>query len=220
MPCTAGLKSSKRNCGLLRFNTQWLFSHASIRKDKHCCPHRLFTGEDPPATLQDFRVFGSPCYVLKKELQDGSKMNKWTERSWQGVYIGHSSCHSGHIPLIYNHNSTRISPQYHVNHDDFFQTIGGISADQLDTCLDKLFQSTAHWSYNDKFDDNPYTFDSFWSELDTVPDPFSITGRKRKRSKPQVSIKPITDGSLHSPSLSRGSSESITDGNSTPQAAS
>jgi len=58
------------------------FHNASIRRGKQHCPHYLFTGEEPPARLQDFRVFGSPAYVLKKELQDGSKVGKWSERSW------------------------------------------------------------------------------------------------------------------------------------------
>jgi len=121
------------------------FHNASIRKDAKHCPHYLFTGEDPPAQLQDFRIFGSPTFVLKKELQDGAKLNKWSERSWQGVYIGHSSCHSGSIPLIYNPQTTHISPQYHVIHDEFFQTVAASSSETLDKHLDKLFPTSAHW---------------------------------------------------------------------------
>jgi len=68
------------------------FHNASIQKGAQHSPHYLFTGEDPPTQLHDFRVFGSPTYVLKKELQDGTKLNKWCERSWQGAYIGHSFC--------------------------------------------------------------------------------------------------------------------------------
>jgi len=39
-------------------------------------PHTLFTREDPPTKLDDFRVLGCPTYVLDKHLQDGSKINK------------------------------------------------------------------------------------------------------------------------------------------------
>jgi hypothetical protein len=67
------------------------FHNASICKGNQHSPHFLFTDEDPPAQLHDFRVFGSPAYVLKKELQDGHKLNKWSDCSWQGVYVGHSS---------------------------------------------------------------------------------------------------------------------------------
>jgi hypothetical protein len=30
--------------------------------------------------------------------------------------------------------------------------------------LDKLFNSTARWLYNDTFSDSPYFFDNFWSD--------------------------------------------------------
>lgn len=82
----------------------------------------MFTGEDPPYTLQDFRVFGSPTKVLSKNLQDGNKISKWASRSWQGVYISHSYCQAGSIPVIYFPTTTHISPQYHVVYDEFFWT--------------------------------------------------------------------------------------------------
>jgi hypothetical protein len=57
------------------------FHNASLRKDSTMTPYRLFTGQDPPHQLEDFRVFGCPAYVLHKPLQDGSKINKWKSRS-------------------------------------------------------------------------------------------------------------------------------------------
>lgn len=137
--------------GPLSFKKMWPFTlrHAinfhntSICKGQSTCPYKLFNGEDPPSTLQDFHVFGCPTYVLHKDLQDGSKIGKWKATSWQGVYIGHSSCHSGSIPLIYNPATTHVSPQYHIVYDEFFKT----ASRQLDTdhseYLDKLFTSTA-----------------------------------------------------------------------------
>jgi hypothetical protein len=86
---------------------------------------RLFTGENLLHTLQDFQVFGCPTYVLHKDLQDGNKVGKWSACSWQGVYIGHSSYHSGSIPLIYNPRTTHISPQYPIIYNEFFRTATG-----------------------------------------------------------------------------------------------
>jgi hypothetical protein len=45
------------------------FHNASILHDKAASPHQLFTGEDAPWSLNDFRVFGCPAYVLAKQLQ-------------------------------------------------------------------------------------------------------------------------------------------------------
>jgi hypothetical protein len=160
------------------------FHNASIQKGAQHSPHYLFTGEDPPTQLHDFRVFGSPTYVLKKELQDGTKLNKWCERSWQGAYIGHSFCHSGSIPLIYNPQTTHILPQYHVIHDEFFQTVAASSSKTLDEHLDKLFPTSAHWEYKDQYSDEPYTFDTYWDP--SLPPTASTepASRKRKRRNP------------------------------------
>ncbi len=86
------------------------FHNVSIRQDKTFTPFRLFTGQEAPWSLQDFRVFGCPTYVLNKRLQDGDSFHKWRARSWQGVYIGPSCCHASNVPLIYNYSTTYVSP--------------------------------------------------------------------------------------------------------------
>jgi hypothetical protein len=62
--------------------------------------------------MEDFRVFGSPVFVLDKKLQDGDSLAKWKACSWLVVYIGHSLVHSGNFPVIYN-------PQQHIFHQSF-----------------------------------------------------------------------------------------------------
>jgi hypothetical protein len=173
------------------------FHNASVRKGKTQCPYRMFTGMDPPYSLQDFRVFGSPAYVLCKELQDGTKVGKWSSRSWQGIYIGHSSCHSGSIPLIYNPTTTHISPQYHIIYNDFFQTVSDTMGKTLDNHLDHLFGTSAHWSYQDPYSDEPYTFDSFWSNEPATESQTTNNTKKRKRRQqtpPPTTTRSVTFG--------------------------
>jgi hypothetical protein len=197
------------------------FHNASTRKGRTSCPHRLFTGEDPPYTLQDFRIFGSPAYVLKKGLQDGGKMGKWESRSWQGVYIGHSSCHSGSIPLIYNPVTTHLSPQYHVIYDEFFQTVATTSTKTLDDHLDHFFGTSATWEYKDSFTDEPYIFDSLW-DGESVPAAATI-GKKRKRrlacqplqSTPFSSTEPPSRGSTVTTSTTDVSNSTLVDSQGT-----
>lgn len=119
------------------------YQNATIWHGKLHSPHRLFIGEDPKWQLRDFRVFGSPAFVLHKALQDGSKISKWSARSWKGVYVGHSSCHAGSIPLIYNPSTTHISPQYHVLHDEFIKTASG-DVDCHEDYLNRLCTTTAN----------------------------------------------------------------------------
>jgi len=112
-------------------DSMWLFAlrymvnfhNASILRTKQATPFSLFTGEDPPYALQDFQVFGSPCYVLAKRLQDGDSYQKWRSRCWQGMYIGTSNCHASHIPFIYNPSTYHITPQYHVTYDESFTSV-------------------------------------------------------------------------------------------------
>ncbi len=65
------------------------FHNASICSDINKSPHHLFTSFHAPWNLEDFRVFGSPVFVLDKKLQDGDSLPKWKARSWIGVYVGH-----------------------------------------------------------------------------------------------------------------------------------
>ncbi len=43
------------------------FHNSSIRRDRNKSPYHMFTGQESPWNLSDFRVFGSPAYVLQKK---------------------------------------------------------------------------------------------------------------------------------------------------------
>ena len=90
------------------------FHNASIRSSTGKWPHHMFTGLKAPWRLEDFRVFGSPVYVLDKCLQDGDSLAKWKACSWLGFYFGQSLVHAGNVPIIYNPIMTHVSLQFHV----------------------------------------------------------------------------------------------------------
>jgi hypothetical protein len=163
------------------------FHNASIRRDRSSTPYQLFTGQDAPWNITDFRIFGCPAYVLHKDLQDDKKINKWQSRSWRVIYIGNSSCHAGSIPLIYNPQTTHISPQYHIVYDEYFKTVTGNDNFKQYAYLDKLLNTSAHWIYKDRFTDDPHVFEEFWS--DSSPNHHSTSStqphRKRKQSLTQ-----------------------------------
>jgi len=48
---------------------------------------------------------------------------KWEPRSRLGIYIGHSPCHAGTVPLVLNPRTLHVSPQFHVAFDDHFTTV-------------------------------------------------------------------------------------------------
>jgi hypothetical protein len=157
------------------------FHNASTLRNKNASPYSLFTGQEAPWSLNDFRVFGCPAYILAKRLQDGDNYSKWKARSWQGVYIGNSACHAGNIPLIYIHATTHVTPQYHVVYDEGFTSITDTSDNIKDDILQRLYDR-AQWTHKLEFatDDELYYFDSFWMDLPLAPCPEGH-GRKRVR---------------------------------------
>jgi hypothetical protein len=185
------------------------FHNSSIRKDKTITPYEAFTGQVPRWSISDFRVWGSPTYILQNELQDGSSINRWKPRSWTGVYVGNSTCHSSGIPLIYNPTTSHISPQFHVIYDENFHSVSRNSTMDPEAYLEQLYDTSARWLHKDEFSDEVYPFESLWD--DTHP-----TDATRKRKNPPLSSTGLRGSSLpHTPqrsypaSTSRGSSSPL-----------
>ena len=61
-------------------------------------------------------------FALTRQAQQGTA-KKWDPRSRVGIYLGPSPRHAGNISLILNPLTGLISPQFHVAHDDFFETL-------------------------------------------------------------------------------------------------
>ena len=82
-----------------------------------------FTGVNVAPRLTTFHTFGCPVYQLRTELQNGKKIPKWDPRCHVGLYLGNSPRHSRSVSNVLNLHSGRVSPQFHVQHDEFFETI-------------------------------------------------------------------------------------------------
>ena len=128
-----------------------------------------FTGQKPTLKPEDFHVFGCPAYVLAERLQThGSGHPKWHNRSHLGVYVGHSTLHSGNVLMIYNPETTHTSPQYHCVVDDSFLSLTNV--EPSDAHADKILQhlwDSKRYEHEDAYDAEHYYFDSFFhSEKD------------------------------------------------------
>jgi hypothetical protein len=124
-----------------------------------------------PPTIS--KVFGSPVYVLDKALQDSNLgPGKWKDHCHLGVYIGHSPYHASNVIQVYNPKTHLVSPQYHVVHDESFDTVHidmteAQAEAQLDAMLDTLFQSS-RWQHTNMYSDcdppiaTHHYFDASW----------------------------------------------------------
>jgi len=115
-------------------------------------PIEEFTNAAAPLWLEHLHPWGCPVYVLNKHLQDDNHPHsKWDWWSWLGVYIRHSTIHSGNVVLVYNLVTGHTTPQFHVVFDDHFHTVvpnpALSSPTALDDLLDHLWQ-TSQWTYD------------------------------------------------------------------------
>lgn len=97
-------------------------------------PLHLFTltGDAVHPNLSHYHTFGCPVYVLDGNLQNGRSIKKWLPRARLGMYLGNSPSHASSVSLVLHLNSGCVSPQFHVRHDDMFETLSYQSNRNLD----------------------------------------------------------------------------------------
>jgi hypothetical protein len=61
--------------------------------------------------------------VLQGPLQQGQKVRKWEDRARIGIYLGPSPQHAKSVALVLSLTTGNVSPQYHVQFDDLFETV-------------------------------------------------------------------------------------------------
>jgi Reverse transcriptase (RNA-dependent DNA polymerase) len=94
---------------------------ASKGKDKTRI--ELYTGSSVRPNVKNHHHFGIPIYVLNNEMQQGHKIPKWMSRARIGIYLGKSPRHARNVSLVLNPRTGLTSPQFHIKHDDSFETV-------------------------------------------------------------------------------------------------
>lgn len=85
-------------------------------------PYRLFTGIDVSPEMRHYHTFGCPTYVLDNDLQQGKGILAWMSRARVGINLGLSPTHARSVSLVLSLRTGLASPQFHVKHDDLFET--------------------------------------------------------------------------------------------------
>ena len=114
----------------------WPYAIRCANETRNVCP----TKSNPLSPLNRFcnstkklsyttqHHFGCPVYVLSKDIQDGKKARKWTDRTRIGVNLGPSPRHASSVSLILNIHTGLVSPQFHCQYDDLFESTTGNQA--------------------------------------------------------------------------------------------
>jgi len=65
-----------------------MFNHAPFARNNNVSPIERFSGTKVVFNRKDAHTFGCPVYTLNNALQQGHKIDKWTERSRVGIFLG------------------------------------------------------------------------------------------------------------------------------------
>jgi hypothetical protein len=103
-------------------NTQHMRYFLPDSKDG-TCPFERFSGVEVSPNLKSNHTFGCPVYALNSRLASGNSIPKWNPRARVGLYIGPSPRHARNVSLVLSLDTGLVSPQFHVQHDDFFETV-------------------------------------------------------------------------------------------------
>ena len=106
----------------------------SLPDKSNISPSEKFSTVKVQPKLSDYHVFGCPVFALHNTLQASNMLRRWEPRARLGIYLGPSPRHARNVSLVLNMDTGLVSPQFHVSHDDFFETI-----------KDDRYQATSSW---------------------------------------------------------------------------
>jgi hypothetical protein len=106
----------------------------SPRLSDKVIPIEAFTRQKTTMKIRQQHTFGCPVYPLNNKLQGGKYLSRWSSRSRIGIYLGMSPQHARSVALVLNVKTGLVSPQFHVEFDDLFETVSEKSGNkQIDT---------------------------------------------------------------------------------------
>ena len=97
-----------------------------------------FVSADISMKIKTHHTLFCPVYALHNILQAGNKISKWSARSRLGINLGISPRYSRSVSLMLNLQTGLVSLQYHIVHDDFFETVHPDSGNGITTSYWRL----------------------------------------------------------------------------------
>jgi hypothetical protein len=73
--------------------------------------------------IRHCHAFGCPVYVLDGKLQTGKRLPKWDDQLRIGLFLRWLPRHSRKVALVLNLATGHVSPQFHVEFNDLFETM-------------------------------------------------------------------------------------------------
>ena len=129
-------------------------------------------------------VWGCPTYVLHPTLQDMKKLPKWNSRSRCGQYLGWSTLHASNVALVRNLDTGRISPQFHVVFDNWFETVHLDEKEENAPVWDVIVTRSRFEANLDPADVADYRLEDEWLTKEELLERRAMADRVRHRPAP------------------------------------
>jgi hypothetical protein len=103
-----------------------IFNDAPTLKGPHKdrTPNEVFSGINIAVETRHHHTFGCSIYVAATQIQAGKSLPAWMSRAKAGINLGISPTHARSVALVVSLKTGLVSPQFHVKHDDLFETTG------------------------------------------------------------------------------------------------
>ena len=134
-------------------------------------PIEVFSRSEVSPNLKHHHTFGCPVFALNNALQSGKSQPRWTSRARVGINLGHSPRHSPSVSLVLNTDTGLVSPQYHVQFDELFDSLRKSQAQA---------QPFSQWQFNAGLRDVQQNKHDIF-KYDNVSDPLSSHTYERTR---------------------------------------
>ncbi len=101
--------------------------------------------------MKHHHAFGCPMFAIENDLAAGSSIPHWSPCAHLVVNLGSSPSHTRNIYLVLNLHTGCVSPQYHCQFDNFFETVrhSGSDVSVLKSGLTVMMQ-TPSMEYHDE----------------------------------------------------------------------
>ena len=163
------------------------------REDSGRSPLELFGRKTwPTSKFQDFHVWGSPAYVLDSTLAAGRTIPRWKPRSSRSVFVGNSTKQGHGVPLVLNLDTGKITSQYHVIVDNWFQTVEATAQNKINFDSDDWYKTfgLTEWQYVPDDSDEPQENNSPVGEVEGANQREQSRATRDSLTRPQTAPAP------------------------------
>jgi hypothetical protein len=92
-------------------------------------PLKRFSGAEVAANLKYWHTPLCPVYAFNSSVANGNYIPKWDNICRLGINLGPSPRHARNVYLVLNLTTGLSSPQFHVKHDELFETVAARTGD-------------------------------------------------------------------------------------------